>query len=348
MKRKYCASKKCTLLEAMSQMDREGVGALFILDENEAMVGMLTDGDVRRAILRSVPLSELISEMMNANFVYGQEGQTKASMINLMKKIHRRHLPVLNKDKKIIDIMLLDELDFNRNDTPVVIMVGGSGSRLGSLTKNCPKPMLEVGEKPILETIITAFNQYGFYNVMLSVNYMSQVIEDYFGDGSKWGVEIQYLREQQPLGTAGGLSLLKKIPEKAFFVMNGDLLTGLNFQNLLEYHNDHAVHATVTVREYENQVPYGVVEIDGGYLVRIKEKPVHKQYVNAGIYILEPSCLDLIPINRAFDMTDLIESLIVRNHKVATFPIHEYWRDIGIAEELRLANEEYKVPPQRS
>ena len=341
MKRKYCASKKDALLEAMTQMDREGVGALFVLDENEAMVGMLTDGDVRRAILRGVPLSKGISEVMNVNFIYGQEGQTKASLFNLMKKIHRRHLPVLNKEKKLVDIMLLDELDFIRNDTPIVLMVGGLGSRLGKLTKNCPKPMLEVGEKPILETIITAFSQYGFYNFILSVNYLSHVIVDYFKDGSKWGVDIQYLREQTSLGTAGGLSLLEKKPKKAFFVMNGDLLTRLNFQSLLEYHKEHGVQATVAVREYKNQIPYGVVEHDGSYLVKMEEKPVKKQYVNAGIYILEPGCLDLIPKNRAFDMTDLIKSLISRKQKVAMFPIHEYWRDIGRIEELKLANEEF-------
>lgn len=341
MKPKYCASEKSTLFEAMSQMDRDGVGALFILDENETMVGMLTDGDVRRAILRNVSLSEPISNAMNSSFVYGQEGQTKASLINLMKKIQKRHLPILNKDKKIIDIMLLDNLDFKRNDTQIVLMVGGLGSRLGSLTKKCPKPMLEVGEKPILETIITAFSRHGFYNFTLSVNYMSHVIEDYFGSGNRWGVEIQYLHEEQSLGTAGSLSLMEKTPDKAFFVMNGDLVTSLNFQNLLEYHNEHDVIATMAVREYENQVPYGVVEHDGSYLIKMEEKPVHKHYVNAGIYVLEPDCLSGIPKNKVFDMPDLIESLITRKHKVATFPIHEYWRDIGVATELRLANEEF-------
>lgn len=343
MKRKYCASKKSTLFDAMSQLDREGVGALFVLDENGSMVGMLTDGDVRRAILRGVPLSGGITEVMNVNFIYGQEGQTKAFLINLMKKVHRRHLPILNKKKKFVDIVLLEELDFNRNDTPVVLMAGGLGARLGNLTKNCPKPMLHVGEKPILETIIRAFNQYGFYNFILSVNYLSHVIESYFGDGAKWGVDIRYLREHKSLGTAGGLSLLKKPPKKAFFVMNGDLLTRLNFQNLLEYHKDHGAHATVTVSEYENRVPYGVVEHAGSYLVRMEEKPLHKYYVNAGIYILEPGCLDLIPKNKVFNMTDLIGALVSRKHKVAMFPIHEYWRDIGHVEELRLANEEFRL-----
>ena len=343
MKRKYCASEKCTLLEAMQQMDREGVGVLFVLDETERMVGMLTDGDVRRAILKGVSLSEALSKSMNVNFVYGEEGQTRTSLINLIKKIHRRHLPILNKDKRIVDIMLLDEIDFIRNYTPIVIMVGGLGSRLGSLTKNCPKPMLEVGERPILETIIKAVNQHGFYKFILSVNYMSHVIEDHFGDGSRWGVEIQYIREQESLGTAGSLGLLSKVPEKAFFVMNGDLLTRLNFQSLLDYHNEHTVRATVAVREYENKVPFGVVEHDGSYLVKMKEKPVFKHYVNAGIYILEPSCLSLIPKNKPYDMTDLIEGLIADDHKVAMFPVHEYWRDIGRADELQLANQEYNI-----
>lgn len=343
MKRKYCASDKCTLLEAIQQMDREGVGALFAVDGTERMVGMLTDGDVRRAILKGISLSETLSNIMNVNFVYGEENQTRTSLINLIKKIHRRHLPILNKDKQIVDIMLLDEIDCNRNDTPIVIMVGGLGSRLGPLTKDCPKPMLEVGERPILETIIKAVNQHGFYKFILSVNYMSHVIEDYFGDGSKWGVEIGYVRERESLGTAGSLGLMNQVPNKPFFVMNGDLITRLNFQSLLDYHNEHAVRATVAVREYENRVPFGVVEHDGGYLVKVKEKPVYKHYVNAGIYILEPSCLGLIPKNKSYDMTDLIECLLADDQKVAMFPVHEYWRDIGHVDELQLANQEYSL-----
>lgn len=343
MKQKYCASNNCTLIEAMKQMDREGVGAIFVIDESERMVGMLTDGDVRRAILRNVSMNETLSNIMNKDFTYGEDGQTKPSLVNLIKKIHRRHLPILNGDKKIVDIMLLEDIDLNRNDTPIVLMAGGLGSRLGHLTENCPKPMLEVGEQPILETIIKAINQYGFYKFTLSVNYMSHVIEDYFGNGSKWGVEIEYLHEKQSLGTAGALSLIEKVPEKPFFVMNGDLLTRLNFQSLLDYHNEHEVRATVAVIEYENEVPFGVVEHDGSYLVKMKEKPVFKHYVNAGIYILEPSCLELIPKNEAYDMTDLIDRLIVDNQKVAMFPVHEYWRDIGHVDELRLANKEFDL-----
>jgi len=343
MKHKYCSSEKCTLCEAMQQMDREGVGVIFALDEVGKMVGMLTDGDVRRAILKGVSLSEILSNIMNVNFVYAEESQTRGSQINMMKKIHRRHLPILNRDKQMVDVLLLDDVEFNRNDTPIVLMVGGLGTRLGHLTKSCPKPMLEVGERPILETIINAVSQYGFYKFILSVNFMSHVIEQHFGDGSKWGVEIQYVREQGSLGTAGSLGLLDHVPEKPFFVMNGDVLTRLNFQSLLDYHNEHSVRATVAVRKYENKVPFGVVEHDGSYLVNMKEKPVYNHYVNAGIYILEPSCLNLIPKNKSYDMTDLIEGLIADDHKVAMFPVHEYWRDVGLADELKLAHQEYNI-----
>lgn len=341
MRNKYCASQKQTLRDAMNQMDKEGVGVLFVLNDNEIMVGMLTDGDVRRAILRGISLAAPIFEIMNSSFVYGEEGQSKVSLLNLMRKIHRRHLPILDKDKRVKNIILLDEIEFRRNHNLVVLMVGGFGTRLGSLTKTCPKPMLEVGEKPILENIITAFSDYGFYNFVLSVNYLSNVIEEYFGDGSNWGVEIQYLHEEEPLGTVGALRLLKKIPNEAFFVMNGDLLTRLNFHNLLEYHKDHNVMATMTVIQHESKVPYGVVEHEGCYIKSIQEKPIQKHYVNAGIYILEPSCLNFIPPSGMFDMTDLIGNLISQKHKVAMFPIHEYWRDIGLIEELRLANEEF-------
>ena len=220
-------------------------------------------------------------------------------------------------------------------------MVGGLGTRLRPLTENTPKPMLKVGDKPILETIIENFAKYGFVNITLSVNYKSNIIKSYFGNGSEFGVNIDYIEEQKRLGTAGALSLLTNKPTEPFFVMNGDLLTNVNFEHLLDFHMQNNSNATMCVREYEQQVPFGVVNIEDGKIKSIQEKPTNKFFVSAGIYLLSPEVLDLIPNNEYYDMPILFDELIRNNKNVVSFPLREYWLDIGRIEEYQKANEEY-------
>jgi NDP-sugar pyrophosphorylase family protein len=220
-------------------------------------------------------------------------------------------------------------------------MAGGLGARLGELTKNTPKPMLQVGNKPILETIIEGFAKYGFSDVIISVNYLSHVIEEYFGNGENFGVNIEYVHEKERMGTAGALSLMRDKLTEPFFVMNGDILTNVNFAHLLDFHKEQNSVATMCVREYDFQVPYGVVNIDDGRISSIDEKPVHKFFVSAGIYMLSPDVLDFIPQNSFYDMPTLFERLIDAQKNALSFPIRDYWLDIGQMGDYKQANNDY-------
>jgi NDP-sugar pyrophosphorylase family protein len=230
------------------------------------------------------------------------------------------------------------------HSNPVVILAGGLGSRLGELTKETPKPMLQVGDKPILFQIIERFKQQGFSNFYLSVNYKSEVIENYFGNGEKFDVSIKYLHEKTRLGTAGPLSLLKEHIEitEPVLVINGDILTKINFENLLKFHLENTSHGTMCVREYDFKVPYGVVEIEGDRLIEIKEKPLQSFYVNAGTYVLSPELLELVPSNVYFDMTELFEKATKSEYRASVYPLREYWLDIGKKEDFSKAQEDYK------
>jgi NDP-sugar pyrophosphorylase family protein len=215
------------------------------------------------------------------------------------------------------------------------------GTRLGELTKTTPKPMLHVGNKPILQTIIENFAKYGYTEILISVNYLSYVIEEYFGDGSNFGVHIQYVHETQRMGTAGALSLLKELLHEPFFVMNGDLLTNVNFEHLHNFHLSQNSLGTMGVREYDFQVPYGVVNIENGQIQSIIEKPIHKFFVSAGIYMLSPGALSFVPEREFFDMPSLFEKIIENKNTTLSFPIHEYWLDIGRMNDYKKANNEY-------
>ena len=218
-------------------------------------------------------------------------------------------------------------------------MVGGLGTRLRPLTENTPKPMLEVGGKPILLTIVEGFAKSGFTNITMCLGYKSNVIQDFFQDGSRFGVEIEYIEEDKEMGTVGALTLLKQKPKEAFFVMNGDLLTNFNYEQMLEFHESNNSKATMCVREYDFQVPYGVIQAEEHKIMSIVEKPIHKFFVNAGIYILSPSLVRSVESNRYLDMPNLLESQIKQGERVSIFPIHEYWMDIGRMEEYEKAHQ---------
>lgn len=222
-----------------------------------------------------------------------------------------------------------------------VLMAGGLGTRLWPLTNDFPKPLVKVGNKPVLETILNNLIEYGFRIFFFAVNYKSYQIKKYFGDGSSWGVEINYLTEQKKMGTAGALSLLPEKPSKAVLVMNGDILAKVNFQQLLSFHQQSAAMATMCIRDYSLQLPYGVVEIKDGRLIQIDEKPVHAFFVNAGIYVLEPEAIQFISENTFFHMTALFQLLIDNNVQTAVFPVRDYWIDIGCREDLKKANADY-------
>jgi len=331
-----------TIKEALQIIDKGAVKFAIVVDAEDKLIGTLTDGDIRRAILASKTLEDTIEACYFRTPVVVNVDNTKEEIINLCtsKKIYQ--VPVVDKDGRVVSIDLLDELvKTTIHVNKVVLMVGGLGTRLRPLTENTPKPMLHVGGKPILQTIVEKFVSYGFVNIVMCVGYKSNVIQDFFEDGSKFGANIEYVLEDKRMGTAGALTLLESKPNEAFFVMNGDLLTNVNFEHLHEFHEANTSMATMCVREYDFQVPYGVVNIEDGKIRSIEEKPVQKFFVSAGIYMLDPKCIDSIPKDEFYDMPTLFEKLIAMNENTISFPLREYWLDIGRLEEYEKANLEY-------
>jgi len=331
-----------TIKEALNIIDRGAMQIALVIDENEKLLGTLTDGDIRRGLLNNLSLDESIETIVfkTPTVCTTEDTKEKILEIALSKKLHQ--IPVVDKDGKLVGIKEIDELlkpvyKSNR----VVLMVGGLGTRLRPLTDNTPKPMLKVGNKPILETIILNFKKYGFVNIVLCVSYKSEIIEEYFKDGSAFGVNIEYVRENKRMGTAGALSLAKDKLDEPFFVMNGDLLTNINFENMMDYHISNNSIATMGVREYDFQVPYGVVKTEGVNIVSIEEKPVHQFFVSGGIYVLSHEVLKYIPKDEYYDMPTLFEKVIEEKEKSISFAIHEYWLDIGRIEEFEKANNEF-------
>lgn len=330
-----------TLKAVMQIFNTSSKQIVLVVDEKGLLIGTVNDGDIRRALLKGIGLDDSIKDVYYKKPTVANVNDSKEKIIRLAlsKKIHQ--IPLVDNNGKLVGLDNLDELvNDKRKTNKVILMVGGLGSRLKPLTNDIPKPMLYVGDKPILQTIIENFLSYGFDDFVLCVNYKSEVIRDYFGDGSAFGAKIEYVLEQDRMGTAGALSLLDEKLTEPFFVMNGDLLTNVNFEHLLDFHQRSQATGTMCVREYDFQVPYGVVSVENGKITSVEEKPTHKFFVSAGIYMLEPKCINLIPKGQFYDMPMLFGKLIEERSAVS-FPLHEYWLDIGRVDEFEKANQEY-------
>ena len=330
-----------SIVQVLKAIDESQLQIALITDSNMKLLGTVTDGDIRRGFLKGLKLEDKIHEVMNKKPITAAENITRSQALALMRKRQIHQLPVVDKNGILVGLHLDDSLITSRLENEVILMAGGFGKRLNEMTENCPKPMLKIGTKPILETIIDSFIEAGFYKFTISLGYLGHMISDYFGDGSKWGVQINYVEETEPLGTAGALSLLKNKPSLPFIIMNGDLLTKVDLKSLLQFHNEHKSIATMCVRGFENNIPYGVVKIDGQRITSLEEKPIQSVLVNAGIYVLEPQCLEFIPKKQFFNMTSLFEKLIAENKMPTAFPIHEYWIDIGRPDEFNRADSDY-------
>ncbi|WP_103601778.1 nucleotidyltransferase family protein [Campylobacter concisus] len=335
--------QNATIKEALGIIDSGAMQIALVVDDNDKLLGTLTDGDIRRGILRGLDLDSSIETIVFKEPAIAKISSTKEEILKiaLSKKLHQ--IPIVDDNGIVLDLKEIEELVEPKIKTNrVILMVGGLGTRLRPLTQDTPKPMLKVGNKPILQTIVEKFAEYGFVNITMCVNFNASIIRDYFGDGKEFGVNIYYVLEEKRMGTAGALSLLKERPSEPFFVMNGDLLTNVNFEHISNYHMLNKATATMCVREYDYEVPYGVVKMNDNKIIEIAEKPVQKFFVSAGIYMLSPEILDLIPKNEFYDMPTLFEKLIKLSKNVISFPIREYWLDIGRMEEYQRANEEYK------
>ncbi|MBI4370976.1 MAG: nucleotidyltransferase family protein [Elusimicrobia bacterium] len=334
-----------TLREALEAMTRSRVGFAVVVDKRRRLLGVFNDADVRKALLRGAVLDGPVSKEMNSKPFTVDADLPAARVAAAFREHPKSHMPIVDAKRRLVGIA--DRADYEiigarRHENLVVIMAGGLGKRLGPLTDGTPKPMLPVGDKPILELLLEQFKLSGFQKFLFAVNHLAEQVVGHFGDGSRWGVDIGYLRERKPLGTVGALSLLRAPIEAPVIVANGDILTKVNFSALLDFHKAEKATATLCVKSHEVNIPYGVVEIDGGQLESFVEKPVHRTYVNAGIYVLEPRALRWIPSGRRCDMPDLIAAARRRRKRVACFPIQEYWIDIGEAQAYQRAAADYR------
>jgi len=311
---------------------------VLITDANGALVGTISDGDIRRGLLKGLNLLSPIENIIHHGAIAVSSELSRELVSQMMVASKIQQIPIVDENMRVIGLHLWDEINgpSERGNT-MVIMAGGKGSRLHPETENCPKPLLPIAGKPILEHIINRAKAEGFSNFILAIYHLGYMIEDYFGNGEKFGVKIDYLRETLPLGTAGALSLLDPQPDSAFIVTNGDVITDIRYGELLEFHQQNGASATMAVRMHEWQNPFGVVQTQGIEITSYEEKPISRSHINAGVYVIEPSSLGLLKKSERYDMPTLFELIQGKGERVVAFPIHEPWLDVGSPEDLKMA-----------
>jgi dTDP-glucose pyrophosphorylase len=333
-----------TLYDAINILNKEALKIVLIVDDLNRLIGTITDGDVRRALVKKHEMDTLLDHVMRKKPITVSKKQNKESMHAIMKSNEIFHLPIVNPIGEVVGLeTLFDSTIKPKYDNAVFLMAGGFGKRLRPLTYKTPKPLLKIGDKPIIEIIFEQFIDAGFHNFYISVHYKAEMIRDYFSNGEKLGVNIKYVHEKEPLGTAGALSLLPdNMNDLPLIVMNGDLLTKVNFEHLLKYHHEQNGVATICTREYKVEVPYGVIKSDTDHVSDIVEKPIHYFHVNAGIYILDQKIVQSMSSVEFKDMPDLLQDQIDKGRKIYSYPLYEYWIDIGHIDEYNRAQSEIK------
>ncbi len=342
-------SPEAPIREVIACIDRNAKGIALVVDAECHLLGTITDGDVRRAILAGVGLDSTAQALLECRGPVSHPtpltapvGTSDTELLRIMNEYRIHQIPVVDETRHVVDIVLLNDLT-KEYELPLtaVIMAGGYGTRLCPLTDQVPKPMLPVGNRPLLELIVEQLRKAGIHRVNVTTHYKGDLIAQHFGDGRDFGVEIRYVEEKEPLGTAGGLSLLEA-SEEPLLVINGDILTQVGFRAMLDFHRGHHADMTIAVRQYEFRVPYGVIESEGILVRGISEKPTIRHFINAGIYLLEPAVRQFIPNGKTFDMTDLMQLLIKEGRLVVSFPIREYWLDIGNHDDYQEAQQQVK------
>jgi len=341
--RKSILTTKSTIQDVIKNLIESSLQISLVATEDGILLGTITDGDVRRGILRGLDLDSSVTSIMNSEPLVVPLEMDKDTVFQLMSANVVNAIPVIDTKRHIVDLHLLNNFIAPKHRLNLmVIMAGGQGNRLRPHTENCPKPMLHVGGKPMLEHIIERAKKDGFRNFLLSVHYIGHMIEDYFGDGSNWGVNIKYLHENSPLGTAGAIGLLNPRPEIPFVVSNGDVLTDIRYGDLLDFHCRHeAAIATMAVREHEWEHPFGVVHTNGVDIIGFEEKPIARSHINAGIYVLEPGAIDSLGMNEYCDMPTLFNRIRNKNERTIVYPMHEPWLDVGCEVDFKLANKNH-------
>lgn len=330
-----------TIREALAAINDEALRIALVVDDDQKLLGIVTDGDIRRGLLNGANLEDKVDSVINPNFISADAESSRDSLIELMKQNDVLTIPLLSNGVVVGLETLRHALERPRYENPVFLMAGGLGTRLMPLTETCPKPMLYVGEKPILEIVIQSFIKAGFYNFYIATHFMEEQIRSHFGDGDKWNASIQYIHEEEPLGTGGALGLLPDdMPEVPLILMNGDILTKVDFERLLNFHIENGAAATMCVREYDYQIPFGVINGEDGNIITMVEKPTYQYFVNAGIYVVGPSIFRAVPKHCKIDMPELLQQEIANEQRVSMFPIHEYWLDIGRMDDFEKAQAE--------
>lgn len=337
--REAVTSAGSTIKEIVSNLNRLGIRIVLVVTKNQELIGTVSDGDVRRGLLRGLTIDSPVTSVINRDPLVVSPGLERDVVMELMRINKIQQIPVVDQGNQLVGLHLWDEMI-----TPVsrpnlmVIMAGGKGTRLLPYTEKCPKPMVRISGKPMLEHIIARAKLEGFKQFVLAIHHLGEMIEDYFGDGASFGVNIEYLREPTPMGTAGALSLLQSKPKSSFIVTNADVITDINYGDLLDFHLHHRASASMAVRAHEWQNPYGVVLTQGAEIVGFEEKPVVRNHVNAGVYVLSPDALNHLPSDIACDMPELFERLRAKSKTTVAYPLHELWLDVGSPDDLNKAN----------
>ncbi|WP_086482162.1 nucleotidyltransferase family protein [Oceanospirillum sanctuarii] len=329
-----------TIRDALQIINNEALRIALVVNSDDELLGVITDGDVRRGLLKGKGLEDSAETVMNRSPITADIGTSRQALTQKMNKLDLLAIPIVDGNKLVgLETLHSALTEKSIKENPVFLMAGGFGTRLRPLTDTCPKPMLKIGDKPILEILIRRFIEAGFCNFYISTHYMPELISDHFGDGTSLGVNITYIHEESPLGTGGALGLLPDdLPQDLpLIMMNGDVLTKVDFERLLDFHNEHNADATMCVREYDYQIPYGVVNGDGGKITSMVEKPIQRFFVNAGIYVLSSHVVNSVAHNQKIDMPTLLEQYRVARDNILMFPIHEYWLDIGRMDDFKRA-----------
>ncbi len=336
-----CISREGTLQDAIENLDQTTWQICLVMDQNGHLEGTVTDGDVRRGLLRGLGLEDSILRVIEQKFLVVTEDISLEAVFQLMRVNGIRQIPSVDNDGKVTGLFLLtDFIQTPSTSQLMVIMAGGKGTRLYPHTKSCPKPMVEVNGKPMLEHIITRARDHGCHEFVIAVHHLGGIIKEYFGDGKRFGISIDYISEESPLGTAGALSLLTPIPTEPFVVINGDVITQINYSDLVDFHRRSNSLLTMAVRKYEWQQPFGVVHTEGTRIVGFEEKPIRSSYVNAGIYVVDPKVLSVLHKNEVIDMPELFARVSDRGESVNAYPMHEAWVDVGRPDDLERVRQE--------
>ncbi len=337
--KKFVVADTATIRDAMRAIDANWHEVVVVQDANQRVLGVITDGDVRRGLLRGLSMDAPANEVMTKTFVRVSPETDRAAVLDMMKAKVIRQIPVIGADGTLKGIHFLEELiGAEAKPNIAVIMAGGQGTRLRPLTERCPKPMISVAGRPILERIVLHLVGHGIRKIFISVNYLAEIIESHFGDGAGFHCEIEYLRESEPRGTGGALAFLPGPLSHPVVVLNGDQITQVDFSSLLEFHRNERADATIAARSYQVEIPFGVLRAENRRLVELTEKPSAHFLINSGIYVLDPSVLPLVPRNRNFPITELFSVLLEKNRKVAVHYFDEEWIDVGRHEDLRKAD----------